>query len=530
MDRTIQTQLEWALAIASSQSGSNLETNNEHVRMPTFASRFRYSNEKSAEDDFLKLIQHPRIPAARRKTLMDQYTAFKKNDARLFWDAKRTRLGLKSVAKKAAVVTAEAGLKEMQKEYMGCSNINAVVDDPSLQADGDNNNEQIRSAEHSGQTTPNFNNILQSSKRKLNRNDSDLDDNQSTITSSQEPPQKKVAFLDIDFPSESESEYAPSSARSSLNSIDLRYINHLVGPGTTSSQLKTSARMIVGDVDVSLALMDARRKIVAHQSEINNNSDLLCLNFIFDAEFMMKNLTSEVISKLPHIKVPDASDEEILLLSKCSIFAAKHSFLETKRHFRDIAGHSMISEVLKAYAMRPGLWQSDSHHSLENEDTYTESVVKNIIIGVFGDLDAADHCISCPADVPTSQFTSRDPLPTPKGFEEKYLPDYFSEKDGLPFLIAEIKKPGLDGDILEGDQRKLPGMMKIMLDALLTAGVQKPAIIGLLVCGSQCEIFLMTVEYEAIYSYKCVGVFGLPRNNHQLGLLLAALGPLAAAH
>ncbi|KAI8594555.1 hypothetical protein EDD21DRAFT_421582 [Dissophora ornata] len=39
----------------------------------------------------------------------------------------------------------------------------------------------------------------------------------------------------------------------------------------------------------------------------------------------------------------------------------------------------------------------------------------------------------------------------------------------------------------------------------------------------------MTVEYEAIYRYKSVGVFGLPRDNLQLGLLLPALGPLTVA-
>ncbi|KAF9180559.1 hypothetical protein BGZ49_004985, partial [Haplosporangium sp. Z 27] len=340
-------------------------------------------------------------------------------------------------------------------------------------------------------------------KRKLDQNVSDLDDQLTEVMSSREPSQKKVTFLDLNFPLENESEYAPSSARSSLNSIDLRYINHLVGP--------------VGDTDVSLMLMDARRKIVAHQCEIDNNSNLLCLNFIFDSTFMMKNLDFEVFSKIPRIKVPDASIEEMLLLSTCSIFAANHSFLETKHHFRDIAGQTIIGEILKAYTTRPGLWQGDSHHSLENEDTYTESVVKNIIFGVFGDLDAADHW-------------SRDPLPTPRGFEEKYLPDYFSEKDGLPFLVAEVKKPGLDGDILEGDQRKLPGMMKIMLDALLIAGVQEPTVTGLLVSGSRCEVFLMTLEFEAIYSYKCVGMFGLPRDNLQLGLLLPALGPLSVAH
>ncbi|KAI8599563.1 hypothetical protein EDD21DRAFT_445262 [Dissophora ornata] len=213
-------------------------------------------------------------------------------------------------------------------------------------------------------------------------------------SSSQEPLLKKAAFLDVNFPStlESGSSYAnsyPSSSRSSSNSIDFRFINHLVGPGTTSSRQRTASWMIVEGLDVSQALMNARREVVAHPyiTLILGRS----LNFIFDAAFMKKCLTPEVCSKLPRVEIPDTTSEKIQSLSK-------------------------------------RLWQNASRHSLENEDTYTEMVVKSIVFGVLGDLDSADHW-------------SRDPLQTPRGFEEKYLPDYFSEKDGLPFLIAEVKKP-----------------------------------------------------------------------------------------
>ncbi|KAF9098111.1 hypothetical protein BGX27_000870 [Mortierella sp. AM989] len=97
----------------------------------------------------------------------------------------------------------------------------------------------------------------------------------SSSSSSPGRRQKKVAFSEVDFPLDSESDYAPSSARSSLNSIDFRYIDHLVGPGTTSSRLTTMARLIIDQIDISELLMDARRLIIKKQSEISDVSDLL---------------------------------------------------------------------------------------------------------------------------------------------------------------------------------------------------------------------------------------------------------------
>ncbi|KAF9167217.1 hypothetical protein DFQ26_005330 [Actinomortierella ambigua] len=265
--------------------------------------------------------------------------------------------------------------------------------------------------------------------------------------SSQQPPTKKVAFRDAEFSSASESDFVDSnsSARTSLVSIEYKYVDHLVGPGTTSSRFKTSDRLFVEGTNVSETLMGARRKILQKQSEIVDASDLL-----------------------------------------------------------------------------PGLWNQASSYPapsrllVQNEDTYTQSVVKSIVFGIVGDLDVIDHW-------------SRDPLPTPQGFEELYFPDYFAEFDSLPLFVVEVKKDRARDDDLEGDQRKLPCMMKLILDSLRKAGVSKPSVIGLLIRKSRCEISSMSLDNEALYIQKLVGVFELPINNLQLGLLCPALGPLKFA-
>jgi len=78
---------------------------------------------------------------------------------------------------------------------------------------------------------------------------------------------------------------------------------------------------------------------------------------------------------------------------------------------------------------------------------------------------------------------TRDPLPTPKGFEETYQPDFFAERDGFPFIVVEVKKPHADPTILHQDARKVPHMMKLAIDRMILAGIKDPYVIGLLVQG-----------------------------------------------
>ncbi|KAF9211161.1 hypothetical protein CPC16_009003 [Podila verticillata] len=125
-----------------------------------------------------------------------------------------------------------------------------------------------------------------------------------------------------------------------------------------------------------------------------------------------------------------------------------------------------------------------------------------------------------------SDLLSRNPLPTPTGFEEAYNPDYFGEYDGFPVVIVEIKKPGAMDDDIEGDQRRLPCMQKLMLDRMLSARIKDPKVVGFLIRRSRCEITIMSLDHEALYVVKTVRVFELPQNNFQLGLLCPALGPL----
>ncbi|KAF9090939.1 hypothetical protein BGX27_002115, partial [Mortierella sp. AM989] len=148
------------------------------------------------------------------------------------------------------------------------------------------------------------------------------------------------------------------------------------------------------------------------------------------------------LGSIPEEALPEGSIDFFLFQS--------HSHAIRWRDEVDLRQRYVFSDTFilgNQMAHRPYLWLQTTSSSTpssilaQNKDTYTQGVVRNIILGLVGDLEVVDHW-------------SRDPLPTPNGFEELYFPDYFAEFEGLPLFLVEIKKPGVKDvkDLnLEGD-------------------------------------------------------------------------------
>ncbi|KAG0360732.1 hypothetical protein BGZ54_009408 [Gamsiella multidivaricata] len=475
--------LKWALEKVPGQ---------EHVSFGNFVRHFNLSDRESASQAFTLLIGSRLIRSKRREKLQKAFKEFCDHRAERFWAEHNLQVSSEITAKQAEVISQRVGIKQSEIAYdRYFSSANAkkpssgpVQALPMYSADG-------TTSVVSSTSVPAENSV--SSKRSAAEVVPEVDE--SMGAPSHEPPHKKVAFLEVEFPLESESDYVdsnPSSARSSLNSIDFRFIDHLVGPGTSSSRLTTKARLIIDQVDVSELLLNARRSVVKKQYEITDVSDLLTINFIFDANFLKRHVPTNISEAFLSVILPTPSDRELKLLFDCSVFAASHTFQGTRRHIRNkvqTEGESLAANILRYYTERPSLWQQSTSYPIpprslaQNEDTYTQAIMKNIIFGVVGDLDVLDHW-------------SQDPLPTPAGFEEAYYPDYFAEYDGFPLLIVDIKKSGANDDDLEEDQRILPCMQKLMIDRMLDAGVMAPIVVGFLIrCPLQLahEVVLRTL-------------------------------------
>ncbi|KAK3813905.1 MAG: hypothetical protein J3Q66DRAFT_402489 [Benniella sp.] len=209
-----------------------------------------------------------------------------------------------------------------------------------------------------------------------------------------ERPRKKVAINDPGSSSTSESSYAtskPPSTRSSLMSIEFKRVDHLVGLGTTSCRFHTSNRLVVDGTDVSEVLMKG-------QDEIKDVSDRLSINFIYDGDFLKKHLQPKTSTLILKTTTPRVTPKEQVLLCDCAEFASKNSFSETKKHGKNRAkGGYIISTFLRQYTERPWLWSQPTSFPppppllKQNEDTYTQGMIKSIIFSIVEDLNVVDH-------------------------------------------------------------------------------------------------------------------------------------------
>ncbi|KAI8347013.1 hypothetical protein B0O80DRAFT_219864 [Mortierella sp. GBAus27b] len=473
------------------------------IGMPEFCKEFGFTCEQDAHDAFSELLSDSQLPLSRRTEAQTAYETWKRDEGERFWACQVTNY-------RVDVLTTETEGEDRSQFFA---------------------NKRLRSRDDPNGSSSVSRECRLSSGVPLETNAGAITGSSTTVpvpkrtasgaaleTAEEERP-KKVLFVEAELSSASGSDHvrsSPSSACSSLNSIDFKLIDHLVGPGTTSSRLRTSNRLTISDVDVSLTIMEKRRTLLKQQSEINDVSDLLTLNFIFDEAWIKRNLSAEAARHLLSVSLPEVPNEERLLLLECSEFAASHTFQETNDFvLKKIGGKgkTITGEVLRGFTERASPWlRSNSYPTPlstlpQNEDTYTYATMENIVHGTLHDFEVLDHW-------------GRDFLPVPVGWEERYEPDYYAEYFGFPFVLVEIKKPAASDEELEGDSRKLPCMGKLMVDRMGRAGVQDPKVIVFLVQESRCEISVISLDYEATYVKKPVGAFELPRTNLQLPLLI----------
>jgi len=134
----------------------------DHVRMQTFAKEFHYYQEESAEEAYLKLIRSSRIPLSRRQSLQQDYEIFKANNAKHYWESVQMKSGLRSVARRAAVVTAEAGLQEAQAEYSIFSEASSTTrtrqpDKPESPVESNPTDDSVQNENSTSSSTPSAN-------------------------------------------------------------------------------------------------------------------------------------------------------------------------------------------------------------------------------------------------------------------------------------------------------------------------------------------------------------------------------------
>ncbi|KAF9115765.1 hypothetical protein BGX27_006547 [Mortierella sp. AM989] len=100
--------ISWALAKTKGQ---------EHVCVPNFVRKFRFTDKESAYSAYSILIQASQISNKRVARLQQAFTNFKLNRERRFWALKNSEEDTVVSAKESAIITRAVGLKQAKFEY-----------------------------------------------------------------------------------------------------------------------------------------------------------------------------------------------------------------------------------------------------------------------------------------------------------------------------------------------------------------------------------------------------------------------------
>ena len=84
----------------------------EQVPIKSFAIRFGYNDRHTAERDFLRLINNPKLVRPRRQWLFENVRTFNANQPEVFWEKRSTIAKVDFTAAKAAADSVEMGYRK----------------------------------------------------------------------------------------------------------------------------------------------------------------------------------------------------------------------------------------------------------------------------------------------------------------------------------------------------------------------------------------------------------------------------------
>ncbi|KAF9422408.1 hypothetical protein BGZ76_003790, partial [Entomortierella beljakovae] len=258
-------------------------------------------------------------------------------------------------------------------------------------------------------------------------------------------------------------------------------IDCLVGPGEFSSQLSTEGCLVIGDCDISTTVMRHRRTIIT-QSTLTDVEDLL---LVFVAALTLASCREEWFEQEPRL------------------------------------ASSIVYRAISSYFWEAGLWSDCNWYRKgagDNEDTFTNCLIKPLLAGTFGDFAGC------------SFRWSRDSLRSGRSEDPDarlQLPDYQVSIGAHSIVLGEFKTAMAPKKAMQDDYVKLVFMGKKAVDGLYKAGFLTPVILihgrGMLV-----DVYRLSIHSEAIYHLQSLGTFRLVSGPLELSLLLG-IGPLVSA-
>ncbi|KAF9409096.1 NADH-cytochrome b5 reductase, partial [Podila epigama] len=300
-------------------------------------------------------------------------------------------------------------------------------------------------------------------------------------------------------------------------------LDRLVGPGEFSSQVSAEGRLVVGDCDISTTLMKHRRTIIK-EAALADVDELLLTNFVVSRTLLLRLFTMQKVDEVfpPHDPVA-LQVVELEFVGRLASLATSYSY-DKLRHWFDQQPRlpsSIVYRAISSYLWEAGLWSDCDWYKRgvgENEDTFTNCLIKPLLGATFGDFAGC------------SFRWSRDALRSGKSEDPDarlQLPDYQVSLRAHAVVLGEFKTALAPSKAMQDDYVKLVFMGKKALDGMFRAGYSAPVIL-IHGRGMSVDVYRLSILSEAIYHLQSLGTFRLISGPLELPLLLSA-GPLVSA-
>ncbi|ORZ15487.1 hypothetical protein BCR41DRAFT_386614, partial [Lobosporangium transversale] len=264
------------------------------------------------------------------------------------------------------------------------------------------------------------------------------------------------------------------------------------------------------------SLMQIRKTVLDTPNEQKlGYSEFLAASFIFCKELVSSSLPPQVTEALYSIPIKEQMTEgDVRFIRDCASEAKKQDYEVYLDNFSaEKEGiKRCLFKVLQKWAEQPNFWTGIQE--LGNEATCTNSVIVPMIDGILSGF----------------LFNRLDDkkLVLPKYCQNELRPDVAWSKGGIPFMIAEVKYLYLDNEALIKDRRKLFWMMKLLVDLHIFNRTERPQVIGLLVQNNSIEFFVMSLDHEALYIPRSMGIFTVPQSDEEFATLEQSFNALLA--
>ncbi|KAF9370989.1 hypothetical protein CPB97_002306 [Podila verticillata] len=297
----------------------------------------------------------------------------------------------------------------------------------------------------------------------------------------------KTPFRLIVFDGSGDSDFQPENEKDQENTVSTlggfgkppEKVNWIVGPGDSSSRLKTQKLWRIKDVNISQNLADRRSEVMLALEKLEDPDVLAVRNFIYTSKVLQDVMSIdqwteavELWQEEHNVTVDEANLADIV--SFVFNMHTKTTLSQAVALTRVMDTASPLHAVIENHLRTSVLWSrtTDVPGQLRqvNEDTFINDFVKPVLDGLLGDL------ANC-----TMHWT-RDELlcgPSYKN-EEKLYPDFFLSVKGHAIAIMEAKAPNRCAAGYRDDRRKLYDQMKLSVDGLLSSGINT-SVVGFLV-------------------------------------------------